>query len=547
MKLTRGQFIKGGLVASATGALSLGALGAPWQAGKPATYPGRMMGASHDLGHLLRQAELPQASNELNARVVVVGGGVAGLGAARRLLKSGVEDFFLLDLEEGLGGNARGGANEVSAYPLGAHYVPLLTEEARAVRRLFQELGVIVGINAQGLPIYDEYMLGFEPKERLFRFGRWQEGVVPAIGATPEDEAQYRRFFGLMNDLKTRRGSDGRRLFAIPIDESSTDPAWRELDVMTMASWMDSQGFTSELLRWYVNYACRDDYGTTFDETSAWAGVHYFASRNGQAANAESDDVVTWPQGNGWLVERIAAPLGSRIRTRWLTTKVVASDTEVKLHVWDASEGVMRLVRAEAAVLATPRFVTTRLLPEAANGADAGAFSYAPWAVANITVDRMPEGRGAALSWDNVAFDSPTLGYVVATSQQLDMKPLSTVLTAYWPLSHTTPADARQEALGRTLDDWQRLFADELVSIHPELSGHIRSIDVCIWGHAMIRPVPGFIWGEARKLAQQPLGRVAFAHSDLSGISIFEEAYTSGVRAAEHVLMQLDIDHESEL
>ncbi|CAI9400171.1 hypothetical protein ANOBCDAF_00430 [Pleomorphomonas sp. T1.2MG-36] len=545
MKLTRGQFINGGLIASAAGALSLGALGARWQARRPPVYPGRMVGASRDLGHLLRQAELPHASNELYTRVVVVGGGVAGLGAARRLFKAGVNDILLLDLEEGLGGNSRGGANEVSAYPLGAHYVPILTQEARAVRRLFEELGVIVGADARGQPIYDEYMLGFEPKERLLRFGRWQEGMVPAIGATPEDEAQYRRFFALMNELKERRGSDGRRLFAIPIDESSVDPVWRELDLMTMASWMDSQGFTSQLLRWYVNYACRDDYGTTYNETSAWAGVHYFASRNGRSANAESDDVVTWPQGNGWLVERMAAPLGSCIRTRWLTTQVVTSDTEVNLYVWDANERVMRLIRAEAAVLATPRFVTSRLLPETAK--DAGAFSYAPWVVANITVDRMPEGNGAALSWDNVAFDGRTLGYVVATNQQLDAKPLSTVLTAYWPLSHATPADARQEALGRNLDEWQHLFADDLISIHPELSGHIRSIDVCIWGHAMIRPVPGFIWGDARKRAQQPLGRVAFAHSDLSGISIFEEAYTRGVHAAEHILTLLEVDHESEL
>lgn len=31
-------------------------------------------------------------------------------------------------------------------------------------------------------------------------------------------------------------------------------------------------------------------------ETSAWAGIHYFASRNGRGANTESQDVITWPE-----------------------------------------------------------------------------------------------------------------------------------------------------------------------------------------------------------------------------------------------------------
>ncbi|WP_026791144.1 FAD-dependent oxidoreductase [Pleomorphomonas oryzae] len=547
MKITRGQFIKGGLAASATGLFSLGSLRSRLNAAEPPTYPGKMIGASHQLGHLLRQSNLSRASDELRARVVVVGGGIAGLGAARRLMRAGIEDILVLDLEEEPGGNARSGVNETSAYPWGAHYVPLLTEEARAVRRLFEDLGIITGKDARGLPIYDEYMLGFEPKERLFRFGRWQEGLVPAIGTTPEDEAQYRRFFSLMNELKTQCGSDGRRLFAIPVDESSTDPHWRALDMLSMEQWMGREGFTSDLLRWYVNYACRDDYGTVFSETSAWAGIHYFASRNGQAANAESDDVVTWPQGNGWLVARMAEPLGPRLRTRCLAMRVAVADGGVIVDVWDANESVARMIRAEAAILATPRFISARLLPNAIERMDPSSFSYAPWAVANITLDAMPEGKGAPLSWDNVAFDSPTLGYVVATSQELGMKPLSTVLTAYWPLSHKTPSEARQDALGRSLDEWQRIFADDLLNIHPELSGHIRSIDVCVWGHAMIRPVPGFIWGEARQRAREPLGRLAFAHSDLGGISLFEEAYTHGVRAAEHVLTQLSVNYDSEL
>ena len=43
------------------------------------------------------------------------------------------------------------------------------------------------------------------------------------------------------------------------------------------------------------------------------------------------------------------------------------------------------------------------------------------------------------------------------------------------------------------------------------------------WGHGMVRPTPGTIWGGARALAAAPVGAVHFAHTDLSGIALFEE------------------------
>ena len=59
------------------------------------------------------------------------------------------------------------------------------------------------------------------------------------------------------------------------------------------------------------------------------------------------------------------------------------------------------------------------------------------------------------------------------------------------------------------------------------------------WGHAMVRPVPGFMWGKARARLAAPLGRIHLAHSDLSGMSLFEEAAYRGATAAETVLRAL--------
>ena len=53
----------------------------------------------------------------------------------------------------------------------------------------------------------------------------------------------------------------------------------------------------------------------------------------------------------------------------------------------------------------------------------------------------------------------------------------------------------------------------------------------------MIRPTPGYIWGEARAEFQKPLGPIHFAHTDMSGISLFEEAHYQGIRAVKEAYL----------
>lgn len=504
-----------------------------WPRAAAAEIPGDLLGADSSLGHRLRDGRFPPASRHLKTDVLIVGGGVAGLAAGLRLHDAG-RDFLLAEMEDAVGGNSRAGANAISAYPWGAHYVPLPSEESTAVRRLFERLGVITGYD-KGLPIYDEYALCADPDERLQMFGQWREGLLPHLGVTDAEHAEYRRFFDQMAAFKARRGKDGRRAFCIPIDTSSADPEIRALDRISFRSWLQQQAYSGEHLLWLLDYSCRDDYGAGLDAVSAWAGIHYFAARNGRAANSESDTVLTWPEGNGWLVERMRAPIADRIRTRALAVRVEDAPQPVTDLYLPEEDRVLH-VESRAVILAVPRFVAARIVHSERLQPDAAAFHYSPWLVANISLDRLPAGPGAALAWDNVAYGRRMLGYVVATHQHLDIHPRQTVITAYWPLDHLPPAAARAEALARDAASWKAMIAQEILHMHPDLAGAIRRIDLRLWGHAMIRPSPGFIWGDARRQALRHQPPLFYAHSDMAGISIFEEAYTYGLNAAEAVL-----------
>ncbi|HEU5193271.1 MAG TPA: twin-arginine translocation pathway signal, partial [Methylomirabilota bacterium] len=80
----------------------------------------------------------------------------------------------------------------------------------------------------------------------------------------------------------------------------------------------------------------------------------------------------------------------------------------------------------------------------------------------------------------------------------------------------------------------------DLARPHPELAREVRRLDVMRYGHAMVRPEPRFVCGGALAAAGVALsGPVHLAHADLSGFSLFEEAFDWGTRAAARVRARL--------
>lgn len=496
-------------------------------------------GADMALGHRLRDGAFPEPVRLEQVPLLIAGGGVAGLTAGWRLREAGYDDFRLIELERQPGGNARGGRNAVSAYPLGAHYLPIPNEEARGLRHMLQQLGMIVS-ERDGKPVYDPLQLCADLQERLLWQGKWQEGLVPKTGLSAKDKADLAAFDRSMADFSRRRDAQGRPAFAIPIAYSAQDADLLALDRISFAQWLDHQGWTSPVLRAHVRYACRDDYGTEPGDVSAWAGIHYFASRRGFTADGAGDNELTWPEGNGRLTRLMADRLGNRVLTGQVAFRARSDKGGASVDVFDAGRGESIRYHADAVILAMPHFIASRLLGQKPDA----AHSYAPWLIANVTVDRAPAGKGSALAWDNISTSSTSLGYVVATHQSASREG-PTVLTWYMALSDMPPASARRLLVERSDADWRRLVRDDLLGMNPDLDGAIRSIDLWKWGHAMIRPTPGFLWQVAP--AQRAAIRPPFfrAHSDISGLSLFEEAHYQGMVAAEAALSNLGHAHET--
>ncbi len=517
----------------------------------PPLPPGELVGPAVDRGHRLREGGFPAPTETRRTRVAIVGGGVSGLAAGWKLGKAGLADFLVLELEDEPGGNSRAGRSATTAYPWGAHYLPLPGPEARAVRELLAELGVLQGDPAAVRPVYDERYLCATPQERLFRDGLWHEGLLPRRGIGAEEREQQRRFQERMEALKGARGRDGRRAFAVPMELSSRDPQWLALDQRSFRQWLADEDFTAPSVHWLANYACRDDYGADYGQTSAWAGLHYFACRHGEAANASGDTVLTAPEGNAWLAAGMARAMGERLLPGSAAWRLAETGRGLAVDCWQPARGRCLRVEAEQVVWAAPAFVLAKawpaIPPELRTAAGAG--DYAPWLVANLHLAGLPEERhGAPLAWDNVFHDSPGLGYVVATHQLIRRRPAGTVFTYYRALHEVSPAEGRRLLLETPRSAWAEGILAELERVHPDIRRLCTRLDVFRNGHAMRRPLPGSLWGPHRRaLAGFSHPRLKLAHADLSGFSLFEEAQYRGVVAAEKVLAALGKSFTSSL
>ena len=522
-------------------------------------FAGIDMARGHQLRDLLAQGTLPAPAVVRRAQVVIAGGGVAGLAAARSLRLAGVDDFALLELEDTAGGNSRGGQVNGIACPLGAHYLPVPGDDAREVQDLLEELGLRQRV--AGRWQYDERHLCHSPQERLFFQGEWQEGLLPVQGVGEATLAQYRRFAERVQALgKAARFTmhmlksfDAKRPLA---------PTHQALDAMTFAAWLGQEGLDDPHLRWYLDYCCRDDYGAGTARVSAWAGIHYFASRHGfhapgEAAAEDREGVLTWPEGNGWLTQRLAAPLhdGGQLRTACSVLRITEGRHGVQVDAFNHATDSVERWQAQRCIVALPVFMAARAVqsPPAFLTGAAQRLSWAPWLVANIHIDSpLTDRPGAAPAWDNVLYADPTpggLGYVDAGHQRLDTRATlagPTVLTYYQALGSVP--DGRQQLARQPWQHWAEGALAALSVPHPDLRRRATRVEVTRYGHAMAVPTPGLLTalsqiglsrlpGKRSALSKTEhssdvptpaTARLLFAHSDWSGYSVFEEAFTRG-------------------
>ncbi|MFV8357623.1 NAD(P)-binding protein [Flavobacterium sp. XS1P32] len=501
----------------------------------------RLSGTNHILGHRLRTKNFPKPTKQIYIPFLIVGGGIAGLSAARQFSKKGIHDFLVVELENYLGGNSSSGENKYSKYPLGAHYLPLPNKTDQELLDFLEEEAIIQGYDHEGFPIFDAQQLTFAPDERLFYRNNWQEGLVPKTGNTTDDDAQIHDFFLKMSTFRTGKDRDGVYYFDIPLAKSSQEPSIRALDKMTMMQWFTQEGYTAQPLLNYIDYCCRDDFGLGIKEVSAWAGIHYFAARKQDTTTDGNDTVLTWPEGNARLASHLKKYTHSKTLTNHIVFDIKIENKKVIAATYDAQNQTSLEIIADKVIMATPQFVNQYFFKDRKKITK--DFHYAPWFLATLVVSELPDNGSFPLCWDNVIYGSKGLGYIYDQHQTVQQIQAKKVITYYYSFSTLEIKKNRRLLYSQKENYWKQIVLDDLKMAHPTIESFIEDIYIHRLGHGMISPVPGFIFGQAKKEASASIDNlIFFAHSDLAGISIFEEAFHQGINIVNTILDGATVD-----
>ena len=206
------------------------------------------------------------------------------------------------------------------------------------------------------------------------------------------------------------------------------------------------------------------------------------------------------------------------------------------------SHGGMRTtrIRARFAVAAMPLHVLPRIFKAAAGYGFVAARDvprYAPWVVSNFILSRVPSERsGVPLSRSNAIYAERGLGYradpAAARAQSSRF-----VFTGYHALADLEPEAARDWLEHASVKDLCSAVMHDMKPAYGwRLPLCLERIAVTVRAHAMAVPEPGFLSNPGRLALRSSGGPLYFAHSDLSGLSLFEEASWWGYRAARQII-----------
>ena len=551
--VTRRLFLGGGLKATlAAGLVSrfslpglLAQTGAPGAAARgpaPAgarAFDGELIEESYSIAHRLRDGTLEIPSTLVPEGplhdAIVIGGGVSGLMAAWELERGGLGDVLLYEKEDYIGGNARKGHANGTDYTCATWSV--VRPKDRFLTRLFQDLGVVKGIAADGTPRIDPRLVGPGPDANTLIDGTWYADPLMGADASkavlrmplPEkDRNDEIDFYNEMNTWATKRGRDGKPAFAMPVEDASRDPDILALDTITMLEYAKRKGWGERALANVEDWST-SDIGGTSSEVSAYA----FLAFNSLGQGGED---ITLPGGNAWLAERLTDKVGrDRIRTGWMAVKVENRGDEVRVVLVDQRTERFCARRARAAVIACPKHITGRMVPELlAAGRDTYlSYRYGALLMGAASVRRTPRLKGAPLAWYNESRGRLAQGFLVADYNSDRWRKgdpgRPNVLCLWAPLGGRA---SRADLLAEPWSHWADLLADDLEAALPGIHSDLTRLDVYAWGHHMVIPSPGFLTGDARRNLTRPLGRITFAHSDRNGMPSFELATRAGFDAA---------------
>jgi monoamine oxidase len=406
--------------------------------------------------------------------VIIVGGGVSGLSAAYFMRN---HDFLLLEKEPHWGGNAYVEEYQGQPFATGSAFA----DKDSDADHLAAELGLkFLPINSS-----DATVIG----------GKW---VGDTWGAGL-DELPY--------PAEVRESFKKFRASILALDP---DKKVEQYDNEPFTKYL--QGYAPEIKQWWDAYG-PSTYGSKSDDTSAYVAI---TELHDIVEDIKDDQRVTLPGGNGALSQRLTETLMKSYKDRMLggATIIGVAPQKDEVHVTYMQDGKLTTAAAKFVIMATPKFITARLvdgLPNAQHDAMI-SFRYCPYPVINMIFDK-PVYTGAYDTWcpGHSFTDFIVADWVLRATPGYKSK--NNILTFYTPIEELDRGKLLSEAGCRTIAS---KVLSEFKKLQPEFNVDPLEIHLYRRGHPMFLPTPG-TFTNLIPAANRPLDRVFFANTDSIG------------------------------
>lgn len=475
-------------------------------------------------GYLKKKGGIPLPTEK--RKVVVVGGGMAGLIAAHELREL---NPVVLEQDKNFGGNSKGETYGNSTFSIGAAYITIPDE------------GSDIELFLKGIGLMEE-MKHETPEETKFTY---KKSIMTDFWRGVTDPKNAQEFIKV--DAELRRIYD-EAYPDIPwtSDSAITKEEYLYLDSITFEKWLEEKfGKVHPHVLEYFQLYCWSSFNGSIEELSALQVLNFVA--------AEVDGVLALPGGNAAIAQRLfdrieKATTPNSLRANAFVLKVQKKENNKTWITYEDGLGVIKTIEAEACIVASPKFVAKLIVQDlpAEQVKLMDDLSYRGYIVGNAIFNQKIESKG----FDVYCFEGEKPEMPAAMRPV--KRPFSDVCFGTWAqdddaqngiltVYKAIPYDGGRQFLFSPLahDKHKKIINDELKNfaqtVGVDYSG-LKGLRMTRWGHSLPVASKGLIQSGYLEKMSQPLGdKIFFANQDNWANPAFECSFAAALAAAVEV------------
>lgn len=509
--------------------------------------------------------------------LVVVGAGLGGLTSAYFYHQERPEaKILLLDNHTDFGGVAQRNELTVKGQNIivtqGCDYQWKIDLEYRAVRKLWRDLDIDLSSIEFAPEAYQDHM--FIDGKWIMDF--WETGYYSAASPwSKKAQADYDALFEFLENFKWEPWLKVKAELA-------------EWDKISFKEWMEDVNDWDPQVTHLMDMWVRSDFGAGVDTLSAAAGFWNYSG--GEGVNYK------WPGGMSGFARHLVNALipealnGRDIITGEVDYKILdrkenninirlastvvdvnhegSPDKAKNVLVNYVNEGNLYQVRAKSVIMAGGGYMTKHVvtdLPQEQKEAY-DKFHYSSYMVANVWInnsralDNLNFGYSGGIWNPRIANYLTIADGITEAGNDPNRDPERPNCITMWCPQLPDPdydgdyveqsSRAKAEMNSKTFEEYEILLRQDLLDVFGDAgfdpAEDIEGIAINRWGHAEVICYPGFAFGSGSSDepkpgvpiydASQRFGRIAFAHTDLNGISDNQGTTRISKRAVDDLL-----------